>query len=553
MRARPRQTAAPAFALLLSGCLRPAGFFEDLRQGLDLDGDGIPAREDCDDADPARAPGLDEVCDGADNDCDGQVDAADDDLIDAPVYQDADGDGFGDAAQPAEACAAPAGFVPDAADCDDADPGSFPGADEVCADGVVNGCGDRAPSCAPASGRAPAVATERGLSGALLRAPGGAVTATAGRGGQLWLSATDPREESVAFVAIDARGDVAARIFDADPEAALHPALPPARAPHLFESGEDGVLIALTDGVAWMSGLDRGNRTASDAPGRLRDDRGGRGVVAIAGGAPDGSGGGLVALLTDGGDGYEVLLRWTGVPETGALGARGADAQLAGASLTPLGLTAPGDLDGDGLGDVAAVTAAGRLALVPRADAAGLPSLADAPDLRRPPDGARFFAAAPAGDWDGDGRADVVGCSSGPDGDDLAAACHVLPWAGTAEDADATALLRVDRQREASLLWGSPHGGFDVNGDGAPDLLLHDQSALPGQEGHLRVFVAAAGVVSADAADATFTTSSAGAEVSPSAAGALGDLLGDGLGAVIIDPWADPDAGPVWLWSAPGI
>jgi hypothetical protein len=40
----------------------------------DLDGDGVPASEDCDDLDPRVYPGAPETCDGLDNDCDGQVD-----------------------------------------------------------------------------------------------------------------------------------------------------------------------------------------------------------------------------------------------------------------------------------------------------------------------------------------------------------------------------------------------------------------------------------------------------------------------------------------------
>jgi len=42
----------------------------------DLDGDGSPASLDCDDNNPAVFPGNAEICDGLDNNCDGQVDNA---------------------------------------------------------------------------------------------------------------------------------------------------------------------------------------------------------------------------------------------------------------------------------------------------------------------------------------------------------------------------------------------------------------------------------------------------------------------------------------------
>ncbi|MFP4598401.1 MAG: MopE-related protein, partial [Persicimonas sp.] len=59
-----------------------------------------------------------EICDGVDNDCDGEVD--EDDADDAPTwYGDADGDGFGDPADTVRACEAPAGYVEDGTDCDD--------------------------------------------------------------------------------------------------------------------------------------------------------------------------------------------------------------------------------------------------------------------------------------------------------------------------------------------------------------------------------------------------------------------------------------------------
>ena len=97
----------------------------------DADGDGWAACEECDDANSAINPDALEHCDGYDNDCDGSVD--EDDAVDAATwYADADGDGYGDVSQSAQACDAPTGYVADATDCDDNAVSVNPGASELC-------------------------------------------------------------------------------------------------------------------------------------------------------------------------------------------------------------------------------------------------------------------------------------------------------------------------------------------------------------------------------------------------------------------------------------
>ena len=98
----------------------------------DADGDGWPACEDCDDSDGGVNPDADEVCNGIDDDCDGNID---DGSIDAMTwYADTDGDGYGDAALSTESCDQPSGYVADDTDCDDDDGAISPAGEEICND-----------------------------------------------------------------------------------------------------------------------------------------------------------------------------------------------------------------------------------------------------------------------------------------------------------------------------------------------------------------------------------------------------------------------------------
>ncbi len=97
---------------------------------------------DCDDTDAAVHPGAIEACGDPDLDCDGLTGDDEPDITGTSTwYADADGDGAGDASGTAvEACAAPAGHLADATDCDDTDATVYPGATETTADGVDQDC-----------------------------------------------------------------------------------------------------------------------------------------------------------------------------------------------------------------------------------------------------------------------------------------------------------------------------------------------------------------------------------------------------------------------------
>jgi len=106
--------------------------------------------QDCDDTNPNIYPGTTEICNGMDDNCDGNVDegftddADSDGILDCidcapndpnfPIhfYADADGDGFGDPYSSVLACTAPVGYVTDHTDCNDVASAFHPGATEIC-------------------------------------------------------------------------------------------------------------------------------------------------------------------------------------------------------------------------------------------------------------------------------------------------------------------------------------------------------------------------------------------------------------------------------------
>jgi alpha-tubulin suppressor-like RCC1 family protein len=86
------------------GCTPPAGY--------------VASSGDCNDTRADVRPGAPEVCDGVDNNCNASIDEG---FTSSTWYRDADGDGRGNPSVSTQACSAPAGYVANGNDCNDAD------------------------------------------------------------------------------------------------------------------------------------------------------------------------------------------------------------------------------------------------------------------------------------------------------------------------------------------------------------------------------------------------------------------------------------------------
>ena len=505
-----------------------------------------PDSGECDDSDAAINPGADELCDGIDNDCDGDTD--EDSAVDAPTwYLDSDSDGFGDATVSVPSCSQPVGHVALGSDCDDTDSAAAPDLDEVC-DGIDNDCdGDTDEDSAvdAPTWYLDADADGYGLDSSTLvqcYAPSG----YAALGGECddTDSAVNPAATEVCDgIDNDCEGsadgadavDASTYYADADADGYGDTALTQAAC-----SQPTGYVVDGTD-------CDDANRTVY------------LGAVEICG---DGE-------INDCGSTAEDALTACGLGPSMALS--DADAALLGTSggdEAGYAVAGTGDVEGDGLPDLLVGSAyqdgadsdAGVAYLV-TATPSGTQSLGTVgiPLWGVAAQDYAGEALAGAGDVNGDGYDDFLVGARGTDGAGSSAGSAYLVMGPVAAEASLAAagieLTGVNRGDYAGWAVGS---AGDVDGDGYDDILVgavsEDSAGTSAGAAYLLLGPVSAGSLSS--ADLTLTGASSGDKAGWSVASA-GDTDGDGLGDIIVgapyDDGVDTDTGAAYVLLGSGM
>jgi hypothetical protein len=454
---------------------------------------------DCDDGDAAIHPGADEVCGGADEDCDGVVD--EDDTADAETwYADGDGDGYGDPATASTACTAPSGSVSDATDCDDTDAGTNPAGVEWCGGGDedCDGAVDEADATDAASWYADTDADGYGDSAAMTvacAAPSGTVadatdcddTDGASHPGANELCGGDD-EDCDGTVDEDDASDAGTWHADADADG--------------YGDAASSTLACVAPSGTLADGSDCDDTDSAVSPAATE--------VCLDGVDNDCSGDSGGCELSDGSLANADVIIDIDTPST-SFGH---------------GVWTPGDVDGDGYGDLIVHQAAPvylRYMTGPYVD--------EVADSSRWSATFELYSASrvATGDLDGDGYADLAvnDQRTGPTTSTLD--IFPGPWSGTYSTADATYSLTEDRYRASN-----DSSAGDLDGDGLDELIVGCLSCGTSRQG--RVFVMFGPPVTGTtfaAASLVFDGTSASQELGAQVEFAP-DTNGDGYGDLII-------------------
>jgi hypothetical protein len=524
---------------------------------------------DCDDGDAAVHPGADEQCNGTDDDCD---DVVDEDAVDTVFwYLDGDGDGHGVPEKLLEACEQPSGYASTDDDCDDDDPGVYPGASELL-DGQDQDCDDVVDNLDAAGAAAWSLRGTAGYARAgegsqgradydgdghadlLVGAPGASSGDRTGLlglwwGGALALEGQATTDTWTPDLVIEG-GQGAERSFAQRGTGRL--------------DGETASLVVATQDedatscwVFFADDLGQATLTIDDASVELAGCGGEEPWQLIYGGDLDGDGLDDLPVLPDPFSELWVLAgrastRWNSI--NGKPVVDHAELRLPSATGDHyITVSLEGDLDGDGCDELligdnfldGAGDGSGALQLL-----YGDPSALDDGGVRTLPEGADAVLlgegvdhylgqVSTAADLDGDGHAELLVAATGPD----ARTVYLVPGGLDRLEGSQTIDAISSYRWTASESLGSPGWGLgageDIDGDAVPDVLVSSAAATPSQaRAWLISGVDAFGGLDLDS-DVTAITGLN----EPMHASQASDLNGDGSGELLLADPMDEAAG----------